>query len=168
MDHSYWGSVYIGTKSKSDIAPRCVHRESNLRFIYTDRKRTQKRIVFFDPCRCSIWPLNWLIYESIWKRYRFRFRFCINIKEPLPAWLVPHFKRSGPLTGANDNTDWQHVQTVLDDFSRIKVKLPNRCVRWAVVVEEFQTLVAASLQIKRQVLRIGGADHQLCVNAAGK
>ena len=45
--------------------------DSHLRFIYTEQKQTWKRS---DHYRCSIWTLNWIIYEAISKRCRFRFR----------------------------------------------------------------------------------------------
>ena len=31
-----------------------------------------KAIFFFDLCRCSMRTLNWILYEPIWKRGRFR------------------------------------------------------------------------------------------------
>ena len=36
---------------------------------------------FIDLCLCSMWALNWILYESIWKWCRFRFYGDIN--EPL-------------------------------------------------------------------------------------
>ena len=50
-----------------------------LRFIYSERKR--QRIFFFYLCRCSILTVNWILYEAMWKRCRFRYR--TNISEPL-------------------------------------------------------------------------------------
>ena len=40
-------------------------------------------IVFSDLCRCSMWTLNWILYEPIWKRCRFHFCFRTNINESL-------------------------------------------------------------------------------------
>ena len=43
------------------------HSEA-LRFIYTAQKWKWKRSIFFDFCHCSVWTLNWILYEPIWKR----------------------------------------------------------------------------------------------------
>ena len=52
----------------------CVTR-TLLWFIYTKRKRTRKRIFFFDLCCCSMLTLKWILYEPIWKRCRLCVRF---------------------------------------------------------------------------------------------
>ena len=46
---------------------------------------TLNKSVFFDLYRYSVWTLNWILYELIWKRCRFRFRCCAKINEPLPV-----------------------------------------------------------------------------------
>ena len=50
------------------------------RFIYTQRQRNQKWIFLFGLCCCSMWTLNWILYESIWKWCHFCFRS--NIDKP--------------------------------------------------------------------------------------
>ena len=39
--------------------------DTDSRFIYTKRKRARRRIVFFNLHRCSMWTLNWILYEPI-------------------------------------------------------------------------------------------------------
>ena len=43
-----------------------------------------KRTFFFDLCRCSMWTLNWILSEPIWKRCR----FPCNINQP---WFATQF-----------------------------------------------------------------------------
>ena len=59
--------------------------------IYTGRKQTRKRICFLDLCRCSMWTLNYILYEPICKWCHFRFRG--NINEPILSlyWSVKSF-----------------------------------------------------------------------------
>ena len=44
-------------------------------------KANAKANFFFDLCGCSMWTLNWVVYEPIWKRCRFSFHHSVN--EPL-------------------------------------------------------------------------------------
>ena len=57
-----------------------------LRFIYTKQKWARKRIFFIDLCCCSMWTINWILHEPIWKRCLFHFR--LNIKESLKQRFV--------------------------------------------------------------------------------
>ena len=57
------------------------HSFAHQRFIYIDGKRTSKRIFFFSLCRCSMWTLNWNLYE----RERF-----------------PHIRKKAIFTGRNE------------------------------------------------------------------
>ena len=45
-----------------------------------ERKRTRKNFFSFNLCRCSMWTLNWILCERIWKRYRFRSKPCFLFK----------------------------------------------------------------------------------------
>ena len=43
---------------------------------------------FFDLCRCSMWTLNWILYEPIWKRCHFCAKYkrnlagCVTLSKP--------------------------------------------------------------------------------------
>ena len=56
---------------------------SKLRFMYTKRKQTWKRIYFFDLYHGQMLTLSWIHYEAIQKRCGFHFRFRTNVNEPL-------------------------------------------------------------------------------------
>ena len=67
-------------KSAPSSIASCKENVAVLRFIYTERKQMGKRILFFDLCYCSMWTLNWILYEPIWKGTRFRLRFSLRTK----------------------------------------------------------------------------------------
>ena len=75
------------------------------RFIYTERKP----MLFFDLFCCSMWTLNWIVYEPIWKRCRSCFRF--SVKEPLWLFCCP-----------NINSNWCGAGTSVVNYSKIAHK----------------------------------------------
>ena len=54
-------------------------RETHLKVNLHWEKANGKENFYFDLCHCSMWTLNWILYEPIWKLCR----FCTNIKRPL-------------------------------------------------------------------------------------
>ena len=75
-DMEYWSSYVVRVKFW------------HFKFVYTENV-----IFFFDLCRCSIWTLSSILYESIWNKFPFRFR--ANINEPLkPNFSLNHWKQN--------------------------------------------------------------------------
>ena len=64
------------------LSIRNVRERFLLRFIYSKRKRTVKRIFFLDLCRCALWTLNFILCGPIFKRCHF---WC-NVSE-LFIWM---------------------------------------------------------------------------------
>ena len=117
-----------------------------LRFIYTDWKRM---LLSWVP-ECPMWTLYWILYESIWKRCHFRFRFCANINEPLGS------VHAVPMQRSNAN--------MLFDFWRLSVQME-------IVQEPFISdaiLAIAFVQSERTLtfseskLKTIGSEHFYC------
>ena len=77
-----WPKIHVTTQK---CAVWNIHNGIKAHFCKT--KANAKAILFFDIyCPRSIWTLNWILCEPIWKWCRFRFRG--NINEPLTwQWI---------------------------------------------------------------------------------
>ena len=79
---SSWTSLYR-LPPNPDLGKRWQQWTLSVKVHLDWTKANAKAIVFFDLCHFSIWTINWIIYEPLWNRCRFRFHFRAKRNEYL-------------------------------------------------------------------------------------
>ena len=115
--------------------------------MFIKRSRRQRRIGFFNLFRCSMWALNRILYEPIWKWCRFNINEPLTLFHSLVFWEFTSFLQ---LDCYRPQRSWGkvmflHVSVIL--FMRGGIPAyPAACLQWGVVSQH-------ALQVSRPTPR---------------